>query len=432
MNLEDKELQSIHDKLFDYEVELPENSWEQLAMRMPQERKRRAFPLWIRSVAALLIFALMATGSLYWWYNTSQNGIADDGELIADSVEPSASEIMVEPILDDEIIESKVLAAEELSMSGHLMANAPKAKPQKSITAAPVAATTSSETIEVEAFVEEQIIITEQLIEVKESSSPSKQLTIEEAQMLMQQKHDSLMMAIERGGDKEEDKAKKEKSTASQPWSVGLLAGLNPGVNVSSLSNTQPLANVGNTQKVMKMQNFTQVHHDFPVTVALQVGVNLVGNLDLQTGLSYTYLRSTFKSKMQGGSSESIREQSLNYLGIPVLLSYRFLNTKYVNLYASGGGMLEKGLVQENNAYIKSGNGDIYGQTKDRSDIDGVQWSLSANVGVAFRLYKGLHIYGEPGVTWYIPNEQDPQPASQRTVTPFNFNLQFGIRYNIN
>ena len=94
--------------------------------------------------------------------------------------------------------------------------------------------------------------------------------------------------------------------------------------------------------------------------------------------------------------------------------------------------MFEKGLVRENKSQLKMSDGTLVSEDITRESIPGVQWSLNGNVGIGIRLYKGLQLYVEPGVSWYIPNSSHPQPISQRTSTPLNFSLQAGLRYNIN
>ena len=64
--------------------------------------------------------------------------------------------------------------------------------------------------------------------------------------------------------------------------------------------------------------------------------------------------------------------------------------------------------------------------------INGLQFSLIANVGLGVQLYKGLNLFFEPGFTWYIPNQESPQPESIRTEHPYNLSLTAGLRYNLN
>ena len=112
------------------------------------------------------------------------------------------------------------------------------------------------------------------------------------------------------------------------------------------------------------------------------------------------------------------------------MLSYRIVDHKIVKFYVSGGGMGEKGLVRDvTTRYFE--NYDILWDTDSKQEsIKGVQWSLTANIGVGVNLYKGLHLYFEPGFTWYIPNTHAPQPDNLRTEHLYNLSLTAGLRYN--
>ena len=113
---------------------------------------------------------------------------------------------------------------------------------------------------------------------------------------------------------------------------------------------------------------------------------------------------STKFSDISEGTDLIDEKQQCHYLGIPLMLSYRFVDKRIVKCYTSIGGMGEKGLIRKTEAYTYSPEGDLVDAIPSESSIDGMQWSLTANVGVAVTLYKGLNIYFEPGFTWYIPN----------------------------
>ena len=136
----------------------------------------------------------------------------------------------------------------------------------------------------------------------------------------------------------------------------------------------------------------------------------------LETGLSYTYLYSEIleEGKTQNGS------QKLHYIGIPLKLSWTFYKWKNLSLYASAGGMIE---------YCVSAK-------KTDADLRINRWqpSWNAAVGMQAELRKPLSLFVEPGVSYYY--NMNPQYRnsslrfeSMRTVHPFTFTLQVGIRF---
>jgi len=125
--------------------------------------------------------------------------------------------------------------------------------------------------------------------------------------------------------------------------------------------------------------------------------------------------------------------QELHYLGIPLLLSYRIIDGKIFKLYVSGGGAAEKGLLEKHNMQ-NFDEKNIENMTlpldNKNKTIPGFQFSLNANIGASITLFKGLALYAEPGLAWYIPATKYPQPISLRTKNPFFFNITAGLRYN--
>lgn len=161
------------------------------------------------------------------------------------------------------------------------------------------------------------------------------------------------------------------------------------------------------------------------------MGIPLYERLDLQTGLNYSYAHSTFNKadKLRGINSE--REQQLHYLGVPLMLSYRIVDKQVVKFYVSLGGACEKGLVADQQVKRFNTDGVLLANETDHHYIEGVQGSLTANVGLGLCFYKGMSIYFEPGFTWYIPSTRYPQPPNLRTEHPYNLSLTAGLRFNV-
>ena len=160
----------------------------------------------------------------------------------------------------------------------------------------------------------------------------------------------------------------------------------------------------------------TYIRPSTPISFGFTVQKKINKTIGIETGLLYTYLSSDFKIS---GADYSGATLNLHYLGIPVNLIVNLWDKKQWNIYASGGGMVDKGMQY---VYKKKG---IDG--KERGSISGLQWSLNGGVGVSYNLYKNMNLYVEPRVSYYFDCNQ---PISKRTEDPFSFNLRAGFRYD--
>lgn len=166
----------------------------------------------------------------------------------------------------------------------------------------------------------------------------------------------------------------------------------------------------------------TDVKHHMPVTVGASVRFALSKQFAIETGLNYTLLSSDLKA---GKNSHYVQEQKLHYLGIPVKGSWMFFDKKYISLYLSAGGAMEKSVSGKlKNTYIVEGK-DVETESSDL-DVKPLQWSVTSAVGVQYNATKHLGIYLEPGVSYYFDDGSDVQTI--RKEKPFNFNLQLGFR----
>lgn len=174
--------------------------------------------------------------------------------------------------------------------------------------------------------------------------------------------------------------------------------------------------------RMLADNDFTDSDHSLPLSFGISVRKDLNKYLGIETGLTYTYLSSTFE-RVNIPQYKSKRE--IHYLGVPVNLVIYLWNDPKWNVYVSGGAMLEKGVKQkyvqdmyQNNVKISS--------TTDKGSVSGVQWSLNAAAGISYAVYQDLSIYAEPRFSHYFNNNQ---PASIRTEKSNVFSLGGGLRF---
>lgn len=172
-----------------------------------------------------------------------------------------------------------------------------------------------------------------------------------------------------------------------------------------------------NSGKIIEQQ-----HHDSPITIGLSVNKNLSNRWSLETGLRYTYLKSTFTT----GEEYCIQEtQKLHYIGIPLRVSYRFANYKRFSLYSAAGIQMEiplKGTLQTSHIT------DSIPVNLDRQLLHApLQWSINGSIGVQYHFTPRTSFYLEPTINYYIPDGSDLRTI--RKKHPVTFSIPFGIRF---
>ena len=80
--------------------------------------------------------------------------------------------------------------------------------------------------------------------------------------------------------------------------------------------------------------------HDRPIKVGLSVKYNIDNRWSISSGLTYSYLRSSFdysEGKMSGSGV-----QKLHYVGLPLAASYNVVSAKRLKVYLTAGGEMQK------------------------------------------------------------------------------------------
>ena len=164
--------------------------------------------------------------------------------------------------------------------------------------------------------------------------------------------------------------------------------------------------------------------HDRPIKVGLSVKYNIDNRWSISSGLTYSYLRSSFdysEGKMSGSGV-----QKLHYVGLPLAASYNVVSAKRLKVYLTAGGEMQK---------LVSGKATMDGvnipEEDKKRDIreGGIQWSLNAAVGAEYNIVDNFGIYVEPGVSHYIDNKSSVE--NFYTNKPTNFSLNVGLRLSI-
>ncbi len=243
-----------------------------------------------------------------------------------------------------------------------------------------------------------------------------------------------------------ETPSEKARAKRSSGFSAGIVAGGAVGGNTSGSKPTamvmgaNPLAaGVTKTDWIDKdskasaiVYNQPEVQeeysHKIPVKVGLTARYNITGRLGVETGLTYSILSSSVKTgNSETGNNWSSGSQTLHYLGIPLNLSFDILNSRYVNIYITGGGMMEKSISGniKTDEYV---DGKFARTLTAKITPKGLQWSVNAAAGVQANILPQLGFFVEPGVSHHFKNGS--RVRSIYTDKPTDFSLGFGLRYS--
>ena len=205
-----------------------------------------------------------------------------------------------------------------------------------------------------------------------------------------------------------------DKHRCSREWTVQLAYS---GLNRAQTFNL-PYVEPGWNDPEMD----TISHHRIPLTIGLSVEKMLSRRLSIGTGLQYTRLY----SETQEGNTYSWvqKEQRLQYLGIPLRLSWHPVSTNRWCLYGTAQTMLELPLHSTLQSNTTVGGQQIKAEEFRLSPS--VQWSIGAGVGLEYRLTPAIGIYAEPSLQYFFKTGDDLD--TYRTAHPATFSIPFGIR----
>ena len=199
---------------------------------------------------------------------------------------------------------------------------------------------------------------------------------------------------------------------------VALQAGGITGGNDAHIQISRPAFSSGLPSE--GIQENTPSYYHVPVSVGLGVRYYFTDKLAAGAGVNWSFLTREFSGKYK--TEEGTFTHNLQYVGIPVSVSYDVVNSKTLLFYCYAGGSVEKAISSK--YYIYSVNS----SPLLSEDVPSLQYGLLGGIGVEFRLSDRIGLYADPGVKYYFPGNQ---PKSVRTDRPLMFSLEAGLRFNL-
>ena len=164
--------------------------------------------------------------------------------------------------------------------------------------------------------------------------------------------------------------------------------------------------------------------HNRPIKVGISVRYDIDNRWSISSGLTYSYLRSSFD--YSEGKAFGSGVQKLHYVGLPLAVDYNIISAKKLKVYLSAGGEVQK---------LVCGKATMDGVNIPEADANhdikegGMQWSLNAAIGAEYNFVDNFGIYIEPGVSHYIDNHS--KVDNYYKYKPTNFSLNVGLRLSI-
>lgn len=420
---------TLKQKMAGYEERPSDELWAALSEKAGlQESRRKVIPVWFWGLSAAA--ALMA--GIFVVTKVNDKNVNALGSITADVAVSETVDAEVSEPIDAAVPESvEMTLAEDLAE-----VQARKAKSALIAEAVPVES-------RVGAVAED---VTSVNTEEYAAEVPSENHDAREAETVESDTVEQSEPAMSWDEYLKETPSEKARAKRSGGFSAGILAGGAVGGNTSGSKPTamvmgaNPLAaGVTKTDWIDKdskasaiVYNQPEVQeeysHKIPVKVGLTARYNITGRLGVETGLTYSILSSSVKiGNSETGKNWSTGSQTLHYLGIPLNISFNILNSRYVNIYVTGGGMMEKSISGsiKTDEYV---DGKFARTLTAKISPKGLQWSVNAAAGVQANILPQLGFFVEPGVSHHFKNGS--RVRSIYTDKPTDFSLGFGLRYS--
>lgn len=440
---------TLKQKMAGYEERPSDELWAALSEKAGlQESRRKVIPVWFwgLSAAAALMAGIFVVTKVNDKSVNALGGITAD-VAVSEPVDAEVSE-PVERTLAEELVEVK--SAESVSVADAAVGRkqeAAKVGVKQVVKARKAKSALIAEAVPVESRVS---AVTEDVTSVNTeeyaAEVPSENHDAREAATVESDTVEQSEPAMSWDEYLKETPSEKARARRSGGFSAGILAGGAVGGNTSGSKPTamvmgaNPLAaGVTKTDWIDKdskastiVYNQPEVQeeysHKIPVKVGLTARYNITGRLGVETGLTYSVLSSSVKTgNSETGNNWSSGSQTLHYLGIPLNISFDILNSRYVNIYVTGGGMMEKSISGniKTDEYV---DGKFARTLTARISPKGLQWSVNAAAGVQANILPQLGFFVEPGISHHFKNGS--RVRSIYTDKPTDFSLGFGLRYS--
>ncbi|MGL4851104.1 MAG: outer membrane beta-barrel protein [Phocaeicola sp.] len=441
MEEQDKWMEGLRNRLQNHSEPIPTGLWEQLEQELQGDTvgaTPKVIPLWKQwqAVAAVAAMVVASTLTFLFWEQNSADTLPQQALIIQEG--PITSEEL--PSSNEEVDFVEASQPMGAPIAGSLSTLAYSTPITPSVTATALRAYTQ----------EEQTIEQEETYSLEEEpakttdSKPSTEAQQREEEPKYTQKKQFFTTAVPFSKKRFEKRTTLALTMGNMPTTAteayggytnlrtrGASGFLN-SPTASEATGVIPNYVEGTKEHALSsivMNNITNtevnsdVKHYAPITFGASLRFQLDKNWSLETGLTYTLLRSDSRS---GGNDSFYEEQQrLHYIGIPLRAMRTLWENRNFEVYASAGGAVEKCVSGKlKTIYTVEGKEEV--TDVESLSVKELQWSLSATAGAQYKVTPQMGFYIEPGVTYFFKDGSNVETI--RKEHPFNFNLQLGFR----
>lgn len=362
-------INDLRQKMTDYQWPIPEVSWDEIDQAVAANKARKARLLWLRRMAAAAVLLLIA-GVGYWSF------LHNDAE----PMQPTTASVSNQPQDENHGDRSRDLASSQYH--GPVPVILARPTHTSKMTSTPIIESETHNPISV--AIPDTANTTD--ANEKEQSQP-----VEEKKVKPADKTSPVIYPSDLHQRKNLDNRLTAKVYVSSTMAGNLAGSFRQQGNPSDLIITDSMINC-------------HVSHRQPVRFGVSLRYRINDCWSVESGLTYTHLSSDITTTIENNTCTT--EQRLNYIGLPMNISYDLWKGRNFGLYISAGGMIEKSL-----------------------DTSSWQFSLNGAAGAEYKLTDFLSLYAEPGLGYYFKDGSITPTIYQDH--PLNYNLSFGLRFNL-
>lgn len=383
--------------------------WEGISKGLARRRRKvvfRRFTVAAAAAAAVLALALLV------FRGPRNDGQVEAPARIAGTVEPAGTPVVAPaevPVPDIAPIEEQIAALPRQAVAAARVTK--PAAPQ-----APAAAGPAGETpVTVVPPVEEPAV--QEPVPQEPAAVPAEETKTGDAQHLLTEND----LPADYWTREESSRSSRSRTHTSQ---ISILSNLTTVASDGDLfyipSASHASSQTGKGQAVSDIEPISATNAPkfyAPLTFGVQVAFPLTDRLSIATGVNYSYLVSQFDILYKKVLYEGAYNQ-LHYVGVPLALSWHFVQTPHLGVYASVAGAAEKCVAQRY----------VFGSNVASEKVKGLQWSAKAGVGIEYWFIPHMGVYFDPSLIYFFDNRQ---PLSIRTQQPLQANFELGFRFRI-
>ncbi|MDR2765532.1 MAG: outer membrane beta-barrel protein [Tannerella sp.] len=405
--------EAVRSKLKDCEAETAPEDWKAIADRLPEMRKP-SIPFHVRRYAAAAIALLLMSAGGYF-YQQQRKHTHEAAELTeTPSRETAHPDAPNHPSIPSAVAPSSSLVAGAL--------------PGKRTRTLPAPSPAKEKKSPVEEVTREQILPADPPVADETPETPPAQPSAEEpARTQIEPAEDSHISTLLAVAPSVSPRKRSQKrwgiGMGGGSYSIGANEGGYGGMNLR-MSEHSLVYNAEAPPRPMLRSDGKkhELSHKYPLSFGLGVSYALNDRWALQSGLTYTLLRSEWITISD--SPGEVRQQ-LHFIGLPLSVNYKIAEWNRFRLYATGGILTEWNVSgQIRTDYLNGGE-------KIRTEKESIRmkdwlWSINARTGVSYPLVRFLNAYVEGGACYYFDNGSSIETI--RSDKPFHVSLQAGIR----